>query len=256
MYKKDEFKKLDVKYNTHLYTGLIGFAMKYCHRQLEKFNINEKYSKVLEVGAGSVPHLGYLKHDYDEYFIVETSDYALESYKGLKKVKACSYDGKKLPFDDNFFDRIIISHCLEHIVEPEKFLFEMMSKLKKGGVLSISLQPTSSKLPLMYIFGGSAVKCCVPISSRLPVIISVLLLTLGFICSNFSMSSSRASLSFGFFASCIQGFKNCLIIFVSSALIQLGKKLDSADADIGWGICKILLCRCSCCACIDAAQLT
>ena len=79
----------------------------------------------------------------------------------------------------------------------------------------------------MYIFGGSAVKCCVPISSRLPVIISVLLLTLGFICSNFSMSSSRASLSFGFFASCIQGFKNCLIIFVSSALIQLGKKLDS-----------------------------
>ena len=145
MYKKDEFKKLDVKYNTHLYTGLIGFAMKYCHRQLEKFNINEKYSKVLEVGAGSVPHLGYLKHDYDEYFIVETSDYALESYKGLKKVKACSYDGKKLPFDDNFFDRIIISHCLEHIVEPEKFLFEMMSKLKKGGVLSISL-PTDPGL--------------------------------------------------------------------------------------------------------------
>ena len=139
MYKKDEFKKLDVKYNTHLYTGLLGFAMKYCHRQLEKFNKNEKYSKVLEIGAGSAPHLDYLKHDYDEYFIVETSDYALEFYKGLKNVKACSYDGKKLPFDDNFFDRIIISHCLEHIVEPEKFLFEMMSKLKKGGVLSISL---------------------------------------------------------------------------------------------------------------------
>lgn len=145
MYKKDEFKKLDVKYNSHLYTGLLGYAMKYCHRQLEKFNKNEKYSIVLEIGAGSAPHLDYLKHDYDEYFIVETSDYALEFYKGLKNVKACSYDGKKLPFDDNFFDRIIISHCLEHIIEPEKFLFEMMSKLKKGGVLSISL-PTDPGL--------------------------------------------------------------------------------------------------------------
>ena len=72
MYKKDEFKKLDAKYNTHLYTGLIGFAMSYCHRHLEKFNKKEKYSKVLEIGAGSAPHLDYLKHDYDEYFVVET----------------------------------------------------------------------------------------------------------------------------------------------------------------------------------------
>ena len=27
MYKKDEFKKLDAKYNTHLYTGLLGFGL-------------------------------------------------------------------------------------------------------------------------------------------------------------------------------------------------------------------------------------
>jgi len=139
MYKKDEFKKLDAKYNTHLYTGLIGVAMSYCHRHLEKFNKKEKYSKVLEIGAGRAPHLDYLKHDYDEYFVVETSDFALEFYKEKKNIKASHYDGKKLPFEDNFFDRIIISHCLEHIIEPEKFLFEMMSKLKNDGVLSISL---------------------------------------------------------------------------------------------------------------------
>ena len=48
-------------------------------------------------------------------------------------------------FTYHSFDRIIISHCLEHINEPEKFLFEMMSKLKKGGVLSISL-PTDPGL--------------------------------------------------------------------------------------------------------------
>jgi len=150
MYKKKKFKKLDSKYNTHLYTGLNGYFMRYCHRQLEKFNKKEKYSRVLEIGAGSAPHLEYLKHNYDEYFVVETSDYALNFYKDMQNINAKIYDGKNLPFDDNFFDRIIISHCLEHITEPENFLFEMMSKLKKDGVLSISL-PTDPGL--LWRFG-------------------------------------------------------------------------------------------------------
>ena len=150
MYKKEKFKKLDSKYNTHLYTGLNGYFMRYCHRQLEKFNKKEKYSRVLEIGAGSAPHLEYLKHKYDEYFILETSDYALNIYKNMENINAKIYDGKNLPFDNNFFDRIIISHCLEHITEPEKFLFEMMSKLKKDGVLSISL-PTDPGL--LWRFG-------------------------------------------------------------------------------------------------------
>jgi len=150
MYKKEKFKKLDSKYNTHLYTGLNGYFMRYCHRQLEKFNKKEKYSRVLEIGAGSAPHLEYLKHKYDEYFVVETSDYALNFYKGMQNINAKIYDGKNLPFDNNFFDRIIISHCLEHITEPENFLFEMMSKLKKDGVLSISL-PTDPGL--LWRFG-------------------------------------------------------------------------------------------------------
>ena len=50
-----------------------------------------------------------------------------------------------MPFDESFFDRIIISHVLEHVNNPEEFIMEMMSKLKKGGILSISL-PTDPGL--------------------------------------------------------------------------------------------------------------
>ena len=139
MLKKEEFNNLASKYNTHLYTGLYGYVMRYCHRQLENFKRKKKYPKVLEIGAGNAPHLDYLRHEYEEYFIAETSSYAMDFYKGMKNVKAYSYDGINLPFEDNFFDRIIISHCLEHINKPEEFLFEMMNKLKEGGVLSISL---------------------------------------------------------------------------------------------------------------------
>ena len=59
----------------------------------------------------------------------------LEQYK----IKYQKFDGFNIPFNNNFFDRIIISHCLEHIVGPEKFLFEMLRVCKSEGVISIAL---------------------------------------------------------------------------------------------------------------------
>ena len=140
MYKKEIFRDLDKKYNTHLYSGLLGILMNYCHRTLENFKGKKNsYDKILEIGAGSAPHYRYINHTYNEYHVAETSDYAEDFHKDNSKVKLVKYDGKKLPYQDETFDRIIISHCLEHILSPEEFIEEMMSKLNKGGVLSISL---------------------------------------------------------------------------------------------------------------------
>tara|TARA_A100000164_G_C21854311_1_gene746676 strand:- start:179 stop:847 length:669 start_codon:yes stop_codon:yes gene_type:complete len=140
MYKKELFRKLDQKHDSHLYSGIQGFFIKNGHRQLENFKKkNEHLSKILEIGAGSTPHFNFIKHSYDEYHIVETSDYVLDYHKDNAKVKLSKYDGKNLPYKNESFDRIIISHCLEHILSPEYFLEEMMRVLKKGGVLSISL---------------------------------------------------------------------------------------------------------------------
>tara|TARA_Y100000816_G_scaffold278182_1_gene249109 strand:- start:70 stop:738 length:669 start_codon:yes stop_codon:yes gene_type:complete len=146
MYKKEIFRKLDNKHDSHLYSGLQGFFIKNGHHQLENFKKRKShFSKILEIGAGSTPHYHFLKHTYDEYHIAETSEYVMEYHKDNKKVKLKKYDGKTLPYSDKIFDRIIISHCLEHILSPETFLEEMMRVLKKGGVLSISL-PTDPGL--------------------------------------------------------------------------------------------------------------
>jgi SAM-dependent methyltransferase len=140
MYKKEIFRDLDKKYNSHLYSGLLGILMNYCHKKLENFKDNKKaYNKILEIGAGSAPHYKYINHTYNEYHVAETSDYAKDFHKDNSKVKFVTYDGKNLPYPDETFDRIIISHCLEHILSPEEFIKEMMSKLNTGGVLSISL---------------------------------------------------------------------------------------------------------------------
>tara|TARA_B110000483_G_scaffold229754_1_gene294166 strand:- start:206 stop:865 length:660 start_codon:yes stop_codon:yes gene_type:complete len=128
------------QYNDTLYSGLQGIIMKRAHVQLEKkINNKKKYNNVLEIGAGWHPHLNYIKHNYSLYHILETNKETKKIYENKKKVKHFTYDGKKLPFKDNYFDRIIICHCLEHINYPEEFLIKMMSKLKRGGKLSISL---------------------------------------------------------------------------------------------------------------------
>jgi len=140
MYKKEIFRNLDKKYNSHLYSGLLGVLMKYCHRKLEDFKKKKSvYDNILEIGAGSAPHFNFMNSSYNEYHIAETSDYAEDFNKDNIKVKLVKYDGKNLPYQNETFDRIIISHCLEHILSPEEFIQEMMTKLKKGGILSISL---------------------------------------------------------------------------------------------------------------------
>jgi len=80
MYKKKEFS-LDQYYNDHHYTGIMGFLMRYCHKNLEIFISKKIYSKVLEIGAGTVTHLSYIKHKFDSYYVAETSDFAVNHWR-------------------------------------------------------------------------------------------------------------------------------------------------------------------------------
>ena len=139
-------KKINKIYSQYLYTGFHGVLMRYCHRQLESKLPNKEFKKILEIGAGSEPHVSYIKSKDFVYFILEKSKY----HSPIKKIKSGKifyryYNGKKIPFKPNTFDRVIISHTLEHIPNPEFFIKGVMKLLKRGGVLSISL-PTDPGL--------------------------------------------------------------------------------------------------------------
>jgi len=125
------------KYSSHMYKGLIGKFMKLSHKKMEKYS--KKKSKVLEIGSGTMPHIKYLKHDFDKYYIIDLFHELKKFFKKEKKIIFKAYNGKDIPYPDNYFDRIIISHCLEHIIEPEKFLIEMKKKIKKGGNITIAI---------------------------------------------------------------------------------------------------------------------
>ena len=134
-------------YSKYQYGGLVGSLMKFCHTKLESNLPKGNYNKVLEIGPGPHPHVKYISHNFQKYYILERTIKAINLYKKLNynNIIIKTYKSSKIPFKKNFFDRIIMSHVLEHIINPEEFIFEVMSKLKKGGVLSIAL-PTDPGL--------------------------------------------------------------------------------------------------------------
>jgi len=89
------------------------------------------FNRVLEVGAGEGSILQLL-NDSDfcnELYALEISDSGIEQIKKrkLSKLKqAAKFDGYNLPFKDQYFDLVILSHVLEHVEFPRALLREIL----------------------------------------------------------------------------------------------------------------------------------
>src|ERR1700744_3786245 len=99
------------------------------------------FNKVLEVGAGDGSILKLLadQNFAPEYQAVEISESGVEHIKtrnipNLKSVQI--FDGYHLPFEDNSFDLIILSHVLEH-VEHERLLLRELRRVANYCVIEV-----------------------------------------------------------------------------------------------------------------------
>lgn len=101
------------------------------------------FKKVLEVGAGDGSILKYLA-DWDfapEYYAVEISDSGVAHIKSraIKNLASVQeFDGYHLPFEDNSFDLIILSHVLEH-VEHERLLLREIKRVSRSFVIEVPI---------------------------------------------------------------------------------------------------------------------
>ena len=123
--------------------GLAGFVLRNSRALIEAaYGAEVRFPRVLEVGAGSGVHPGYVKHGFDEYILTDSSDEMLAqlaSHNSDRRIKVEKQDATSLTYADASFDRVIAAHVLEHIVHPEKVVTEWARVLKPGGVLSIVL---------------------------------------------------------------------------------------------------------------------
>ena len=131
-------KRLERLYCKECYSGASGLLFNKSHESMEKFLNKSKYNNILEIGSGLAPHIKFVTHDFDNYFCLENSKFSIKYLnKNFKNIKTIFSSKSQLP--KKKFDRIILSHSLEHIYKPEKLLSNIYKKLNKGGVISIAL---------------------------------------------------------------------------------------------------------------------
>lgn len=79
--------------------------------------------------------------------------YPLE--KGIP-VMACDVQAQSLPYSDNFFDMIIASEIVEHLIMPPKAFFRKLYRvLKPGGKLIVTTPNFASLLNIIQIMRGN-----------------------------------------------------------------------------------------------------
>lgn len=122
--------------------------MKYWHEILpKKFGFIEHFShnypvrnckiggKVLEIGAGLGDQISYEDLDQVAYYAMELRrEMAKVIKKRFPKVNVLVGDcQKKIPYPDNYFDRVQAIHVLEHLPNLPKALAEVRRVLKREG---------------------------------------------------------------------------------------------------------------------------
>ena len=94
-------------------------------------------ARALDVGCGVGQVVARLTEAGSEAHGVDVSQPNIE--RARKFSDRCQlYDGKKLPFPDNYFASAGALNVLEHVDEPETFIFELVRVVEVGGRIVLS----------------------------------------------------------------------------------------------------------------------
>lgn len=106
-------------------------------------NYFKRDANILDVGSSQGLTFGYLAQAFPNAIGIDTDRKAIKTGNGrLKKLKLRNkiiwYNGKRLPFDDNFFDGIVSSEVFEHVDDQNGFVKELSRVLNRNGKLLIT----------------------------------------------------------------------------------------------------------------------
>ena len=113
--------------------------------------------RVLDVACGNGMFGEWFKSRLNaEMYGIDYSPVAVDlcRQKGYAQVELVDLDRDPIPFEDNFFDLVILSAVVEHIMSPEQVLKQVWRKLRPGGKV-IVLTPNISWLinRMLFLFG-------------------------------------------------------------------------------------------------------
>jgi SAM-dependent methyltransferase len=128
--------------------------MKHWHEVLPRYQAIERFNhsyplrylptsrfRTLEVGAGIGGHLAFEPLERQEYHCIELRPaMAAEIERRYPSVVTVTGDcQERIPYDDAFFDRVVVIHVLEHLPNLPRAIEEVARVLKPEGILSVVL---------------------------------------------------------------------------------------------------------------------
>jgi len=119
------------------YNGIMGYIQDFGHKYVQN-NIN-KNEKVLEIGFGKGRSSKYFKWEKKDYYPSELNEKYVTPQIWNSYKNATLADATNLPFEDNYFDKVVTIYNLEHIEDTDKVLAELKRVLKKDGEVLIAL---------------------------------------------------------------------------------------------------------------------
>jgi ubiquinone/menaquinone biosynthesis C-methylase UbiE len=111
---------------------------------LPKFN-----GRVLDVGCGDSPYKYLLNSSQTDYIGIDIVDADTFDYNNSQIIP---FDGKRIPFDANYFDAVICTEVLEHVENFQILIDEMFRVMKPGakGFITIPWSARFHYIPYDY----------------------------------------------------------------------------------------------------------
>lgn len=111
--------------------------------------------RILEVGCAGGHLTGLLHQLYPKAAAVGIDVYAPAIQEAKKRHPAITFtvaDAHKLPFKDDFFDIVVSSETIEHVVDPTKMLNEIKRVMSKNGVALIEMDSGNWLFRIIWFF--------------------------------------------------------------------------------------------------------
>ena len=142
-----DFDEITQKIQNNLYKGSSKKLLEIAHRDLTRFGnkkIKEnrfKPKKVLEIGAGSGELFEHVNSNFQKYYMTDLSDWGKAEILGLisrdPRIHFELQNVENLSYDENYFDRVLVSCVIAHLTEPFRALEELRRVTNINGIISI-----------------------------------------------------------------------------------------------------------------------